>query len=493
MINATLPTNPDPIADATESAPALAAHVSVHDAARLEWTVTIPFAQSPATRRYAVELELEIPTEVFAPHEPWKQLQSSSRLDGPIGDPGAAGADRACRILAVAVDRFTQASAGFARHLDDLLDCATPDSVPDSVAALEMWIEAARQTVVRARAAFERTRVDAVHAAHDQALADDYLGTQLMAFVTSTMTTLESARTSHALDHFVIADVLSPAHASLTRLLEDEIAYRTARGFLCPDRSHASLARMVDHASALKKHFRQPLHLQLDAFSVSERVHNLFSVFVAVIASTWAIVGQILLARNSVGASTQIGTGLVSLVIVAGVFYAIKDRIKEMGRAWLIRNLQRIYAQRVVRIRWSGPPRVAIASARESIEVTTRQVPDPLHPGEGHTFSRIVLRFVHRGRLAVVDHVGGARAMRHVFRYVLTPLLARLADPKTPIAVIDPKTNVAKIKQAPRPYRLPLLLRLSIGGERAIEQRAVLVVNKRGLRKIDRSDGDARG
>src|SRR5438105_2894482 len=64
--------------------------LDVHDASRIEWSVTVPI--SPRGRRaYGIDLELEIPANVFAQHTPWDQLQSWTRLDGPAEtvEPGA--------------------------------------------------------------------------------------------------------------------------------------------------------------------------------------------------------------------------------------------------------------------------------------------------------------------------------------------------------------------------------------------------------------------
>src|SRR5580700_6838719 len=56
--------------------------LEIHDASRLEWSISIPLPED-RTLSYAIDVELEIPANAFARHTPWDQLQSFTRLDGP--------------------------------------------------------------------------------------------------------------------------------------------------------------------------------------------------------------------------------------------------------------------------------------------------------------------------------------------------------------------------------------------------------------------------
>src|ERR1017187_8763701 len=55
--------------------------MDIHDASRLEWSVSLPL---PGTqpRPYSIAVEMDIPSNAFARHTPWDQLQSFTRLDG---------------------------------------------------------------------------------------------------------------------------------------------------------------------------------------------------------------------------------------------------------------------------------------------------------------------------------------------------------------------------------------------------------------------------
>ena len=79
----------------------------------------------------------------------------------------------------------------------------------------------------------------------------------------------------------------------------------------------------------------------------------------------------------------------------------------------------------------------------------------------------------------------GVRRIKHVFRYDLSPLFARLDDAVKPVPVLDPETHRVRFAAAPRCYRLPVRVRVRCGGE-CQEERATLVLTKRGLDRLER-------
>ncbi len=100
------------------------------------------------------------------------------------------------------------------------------------------------------------------------------------------------------------------------------------------------------------------------------------------------------------------------------------------------------------------------------------------------------MRYVHRGVLYAKDALrdGGVRRVKHVFRYDLSPLFARLDDPVKQVPVLDGATRRVTFTAAPRCYRVPVRLRVrSADGTR--EERATLVLHKRGLDRLDFETG----
>jgi hypothetical protein len=77
--------------------------------------------------------------------------------------------------------------------------------------------------------------------------------------------------------------------------------------------------------------------------------------------------------------------------------------------------------------------------------------------------------------------------VKHVFRYDMSPLFARLDDAHKAIPVLDETTHSVRFVDAPRCYRVPLKLYLECGDE-TWEEDATLVMHKRGLDRIERED-----
>jgi hypothetical protein len=149
--------------------------------------------------------------------------------------------------------------------------------------------------------------------------------------------------------------------------------------------------------------------------------------------------------------------------------YATKDRIKEMGRAWISGNVHRFYAQRVARYRAPAKRlkgRDVIVTARESCDQRVLSHPDPLNPESGASVPVTVIRYDHRGQVFPRPALAkqGVRRIKHVFRYDLSPLFTRLDDAVKPVPVLDAGTHRVRFAQAPRCYRVPVQVRVKCGG-----------------------------
>jgi hypothetical protein len=239
------------------------------------------------------------------------------------------------------------------------------------------------------------------------------------------------------------------------------------------------------------------LFLDPETFHVAERAYHWIAGFVAVVASTWAFAWQIALANHASSAQT-FSTGLLTLALIAGVVYATKDRIKEIGRNWMTTRVHRVWgAQRITRYR--APPRRlpgrdVIATARESFDQGVANLPDPLNPESGATVPVTILSYEHKGN--VVPHAqllaSGVRRVKHVFRYDLSPMFGRLDDAMKPVPVLDTTHAGRKVRfiDAPRCYRVPIRVRVECGGH-TFEEQSTLVLHKRGLERLDREEQEA--
>jgi hypothetical protein len=97
-----------------------------------------------------------------------------------------------------------------------------------------------------------------------------------------------------------------------------------------------------------------------------------------------------------------------------------------------------------------------------------------------------VIRYTHKGRVfpqaALTE--AGVRRVKHVFRYDLSPLFARLDDAVKPVPLVDRSTHRVNFIDAPRVYRVPIELSVRAGG-RSWKQAGTIVLHKRGLDRFE--------
>src|SRR5437867_2771325 len=91
--------------------------VAVHDASRLEWSLTVPLPSDKPVD-YQLNVEIQIPLNAFVRHSPWDQMQAFTRLGGPAaarrGDVATIDALR--RGALAMANQLARASDGFSRH-----------------------------------------------------------------------------------------------------------------------------------------------------------------------------------------------------------------------------------------------------------------------------------------------------------------------------------------------------------------------------------------
>src|SRR5262249_10012623 len=130
-------------------------------------------------------------------------------------------------------------------------------------------------------------------------------------------------------------------------------------------------------------------------------------------------------------------------------------------------------------------------AARESIHQKPMQIPDTLNPDSGATMLATLIKYVQQGTVeskpALFEQ--GVRRIKHVFRYDLSPLFARLDDATKPVPVLDATTRRVRFTDAPRCYRVPVRVVVTVRGVRR-EETATLVLHKRGLDRLERKAED---
>lgn len=470
--------------------------VAVHDASRLEWSLSIPLPED-APLEYTLDVEIQIPQNAFVRHTPWDQMQAFTRLDGPAFAVAedVMSIDHLRRGALAMANQLARAADGFARHcrLAGSLFATAPHSELEE--ALLIWVDAGLRVASDAREHLVApSDGDPVEVRRERALVDEYVSVRLLDMLAGAeraTSTLAASRSPHAER---IGPVLERVEERIADALGHELAHRAEKAYATADpTSPELLERYLDRSSRLKKHFQEVLFLETESYQVAERAYHWVAGFVALLASTWAFAWQFALASQSASAGRTLGSGLVTVALVAGLVYATKDRIKEVGRNWVTRRVQRLYgAQRITRYRAPArrlPGRDVVVAARETLEQLSKKVPDPLNPECGAMQSLTVLRYEHRG--TVLPHkelvASGVRRVKHVFRYDLSPMFARLDDALKKIPVLDEKTRRVRFVDAPRCYRIPIEVRVRTGGEKHVES-AVLILHKRGLERLDRHE-----
>ncbi|HSO38098.1 MAG TPA: hypothetical protein VLT33_36470 [Labilithrix sp.] len=469
--------------------------VAVHDASRIEWSLSVPLPKDAALD-YSLRVEMQIPSNTFVRHTPWDQMQAFTRLDGPAlaahGD--AVSIDQLRRGALAMASQLARASDGFARHCrlaGSLFATAAHSELED---ALTIWIEAAVRISQEARERLTCAPAEEpAELGRERLLVDEYISVRLLEALAGAERGLSGLAQSKSPSATLIQPVVAAVEARLAEVLSDELGYREERGFQHADPSSATaLERYLERSSRLKKHFQEVLFLDQETFQIAERAYHWIAGFVAVVASTWAFAWQIALANKASSAQT-FSTGLLTLALIAGVVYATKDRIKEIGRNWMTTRVHRVWgAQRITRYRAPArrlPGRDVVVTARESFDQGVASLPDPLNPESGATVPVTIVSYEHKG--SVVPHAAllasGVRRVKHVFRYDLSPMFARLDDAMKPVPVLDEGSRKVRFIDAPRCYRVPIRVRVECDGH-LFEEMSTLVLHKRGLERLDRAD-----
>jgi len=469
--------------------------LEIHDASRIEWSVSLPLLKKASS--YSIGVEMDIPSNAFANHTPWDQLQSFTRLDGgEVSHVGSAVLTiDALRNRTVAVaNQLSREGETFARHCLVAASLFTRLAASDLEVLLTTSLEAALKVADSAREALVTPGLDdASELARERLLVDEYVSVRLLAMLAGAergLTVLSESRAPHARD---LAELVGRLEHLVADALERELGYREARGYICADpESQVSLEAYLERASRLKKHFQEVLFLEAEVFKVAERLHHWAAGLGALVASTWALILQGMIASHS-SSSVKFGSGLVMVALVTGIIYATKDRVKEVGRTWISGNVHRFYAQRVARYRAPArrfPGREVVVAARESFEQKLIRKPDPLNPESGSLVPSTVIRYTQRGQVLPTPalDVAGVRRVKHVFRYDLSPLFARLDDAVKQVPVLDKTTHRVRFTEAPRSYRFPIKVRVTSGGGTS-EESAIVVLHKGGLDRLERIDG----
>ena len=468
----------------------------IHDSSRFEWTLSIPL---PAARKVAYDLlvQLEVPTGAARRQNPWEQLQTFSRLDGPTGVATSRDVtvDALRRGAVTLTQMLARARDGFARHCKALFETEDGTQGEGSAARgfeggekgfLLVWLEAALKAVHDAREKLvTRDAGEPPQIVRERELADEFVSVRLLEMLAESQRALQGAARSGA-----PSELTEGVRDRIAEALRDEFAYRQRKKFLRAERrSEADVDAYLARAARLKKHFEEVLFLDRETEQLDERVQQWMSTVGALLGGIVAFVAiQIALTHRRPG-PLEVGWGLATLAMIAGLGYAARHHMREWGRGWLAGKMVRFHAQRISRCRvparWlaskAGAP---VIEAREWCHQATTSRPDPLNPEAGASLRITHLHYLHKGVVHPQRELSraGVKSVRHIFRYDLSSLFARLDDDRKLVPVVDGNGRVSVI-EAMRKYRVRVDVRATFAGERHVHKTEI-ILDKNGLQGI---------
>jgi hypothetical protein len=325
------------------------------------------------------------------------------------------------------------------------------------------------------------------------ALSDEFLSHALIDFFAGCERAVDETLFA---DSSTVREDASPWAEDLRCLLaeglSEELVHRRGKGYITPRADgHAELAAFLERASRLKKHFQDVLYLDVEAYFVDSRMRNYTGVVAAALAAFMWLSFTLL----PIGTGTRAGLGVGTFAVAFALAYAIKDRIKELTRGWITGRLMRLYGQRQVTLKLPkriDPAHSVLLETRETFDVDSepfaandlREVNAAVDIGAP---KRVVqLKFRMRATLHQAPALERAHifSVKHIFRYDLSPIFARLDNAVKQVPVLDDNRRV-RFADAPREYRFPARIVFTPVDGEAIEHTAYIVASKRGIERIE--------
>src|SRR5207237_3253917 len=148
------------------------------------------------------------------------------------------------------------------------------------------------------------------------------------------------------------SELTEGVRARIDEALQGEFGYRERKKFLRAQRkSEADVDAYLARAARLKKHFEEVLFLDRETEQLDERVQQWMSTVGALLGGIVAFVAiQIALTHRRPG-PLEVGWGLATLAMIAGLGYAARHHMREWGRGGLAGKMVRLHAQRISRCR----------------------------------------------------------------------------------------------------------------------------------------------
>jgi hypothetical protein len=284
----------------------------------------------------------------------------------------------------------------------------------------------------------------------------------------------------------------APVDLMLDRILAEE-AHRKRRGYPSILSEQGDNETYVYRTGLLKKYCSSVLFLRIRREQPRRRWQEVLSAAAAGIAMAFATV----IAFWAQARYSRLGLQLFTILVVA---YMFKDRIKEGARGtfsrWLARHL---YDRKIV---IDDPAGGWLGICREKVEyVAPAEVPgdvrelrergrDPTLIEAERELRGSVIRYRKEILLSgrrLRGRRGGA-AVTDILRFHVARLLHQMDEPSQEIEWVDLETRRLEPIRAAKVYHVDVVFRFQAGGAPATTSLLRLILDRRGIKRIERSE-----
>ncbi|MEE2827573.1 MAG: hypothetical protein VX498_00175 [Myxococcota bacterium] len=245
----------------------------------------------------------------------------------------------------------------------------------------------------------------------------------------------------------------------------------------------------------LKRYVSSSLYLKVARESTGVLASDIIGMFAAGAAMLFATMALLVIQARW---ATSLSMAFVGTMVVA---YIIKDRIKELGKRHLGRRLSRGLADHVVIIRGETGRKIGTAKERFDVHDVEKLPPEvqALRYSDLESHEAIegrpetVLAYSKDIRLSskkLQRQFAGATGLTDVVRLNMQPLMARMDDAWEVYRYVHPQTREIYETRCARVYHINVLLRLESQGEEATLVRVRVVMDKKGIRRVEDSSSD---
>lgn len=293
-------------------------------------------------------------------------------------------------------------------------------------------------------------------------------------------------------DHKSNRCTLSGVRTHAKQIILSERGYREQMGYVAVLHAKGKNEHYLYRLGNLKKFVMSVLWLEISKEKEGKRLLDVTAglaagtaMFLAVTATIWQ--------------SQWFMVNTWGFILAATVTYIFKDRIKEWIKRFFSRKLSGWLADYSVKIR-DPESEKQIGRCRESFGfVSASKVPREIlacrHRGAEkqqppEPRDEVILRY--EKSIALVGSEVVARLpsdhydVNDIIRFDISRLLLRMDDPKSVLPLYDDESDAVIPKKLPKTYHVNVVLRLQArGGRRAALQRLRVVLDKRGIRRLE--------